>query len=324
MRKTLWNQARFYDTIQNMKQCPFFGVCGGCKYDFASDDYRTKKLAALPKIPTSDSPIWIPHGLRRRADFCFAGGRFGFFESGTKNIVQITHCPNVVDEINAILPKLAALPWSGSGACLVTMCDNGIDVAINSNVPYVTPEFRRAIENLGAIRVTWNGTTIMRSDDPVVTFANHRMPYPSGAFLQPSILGADTMRDLVVKHTVGYTRIADLFCGLGNFTFATNADGFDVVGTGVKRDLFKRPLTVGMLDTYDCVIMDPPRAGADAQCRELARSNVKRVIYISCNPNTFVRDMQTLNRGGYKLQTLIPLDQFTGASHWELFSVFDK
>ena len=92
----------------------------------------------------------------------------------------------------------------------------------------------------------------------------------------------------------------------------------------MKRDLFKKPLTVGMLNTYDCVIMDPPRAGADAQCRELIKSDVMRVVYVSCNPQTFRRDMETLTRGGYKLKTLVPVDQFVGSTHWEIFSVFEK
>lgn len=307
-----------------MKRCPFFGVCGGCKYDFASDDYHSQKLAVLPKFDKMSEPIWLPHGVRRRADFCFSGRRFGFFETGTKNIVSITHCPNLVAEINQILPQISGLPWSGSGSCLVTLCENGIDISITSNIPYISSEFRRLVSGIGAIRVTWNGLTIHQTSVPIVRFGGHSVPYPSGAFLQPSIIGADTMRNLVIEYSQDFLHIADLFCGLGNFTFATNADGFDVVGTGIKRDLFKNPLTSRILNRYDCVIMDPPRAGADAQCRELVRSDVNRIIYISCNPNTYIRDMNILISGGYTLRTLIPLDQFTGSFHWELFSVFDK
>jgi 23S rRNA (uracil1939-C5)-methyltransferase len=132
------------------------------------------------------------------------------------------------------------------------------------------------------------------------------------------------LRELVVSRCDGAGRIADLFCGLGNFTFALNADGFDIVGTGMKRDLFKKPLTVGMLNNYDCVVMDPPRAGAMTQCCELVRSNVPRIIYVSCNPQTFMRDMEILIRGGYKNTELIPVDQFAGSQHWELFGVFEK
>ena len=79
-----------------------------------------------------------------------------------------------------------------------------------------------------------------------------------------------------------------------------------------------------MLKNYDTVVMDPPRAGADAQCRELVKSDVGRIIYVSCNPSTFMRDAKTLTRGGYKMTELIPVDQFVGSAHWELFAVFDK
>ncbi len=307
-----------------MTRCPFFGKCGGCKFDFTATDYKSKKSALLDKLPVSGGAVWTPAGTRRRGDFCFAGGRFGFYESGTKNIVPILHCPNMCDEINAILPAVATLPWGGAGACLITACDNGIDIAITSDVLYFSGEFRAAASRIGAIRVTWNNQTVFQSATPMVTFGTRTVEYPSNAFLQPTMHSADIMRDMVVRAAAGYKRVADLFCGLGNFTFALNADGFDVVGTGVKRDLFKSPLTPGMLSGYDCVVMDPPRAGADAQSRVLATSNVRRIIYVSCNPITWRRDCATLTGGGYKLTTLTPVDQFVGASHWELFSVFDK
>ena len=306
------------------KTCPFFGKCGGCKFDFTATDYRQQKSRELARIPTTGDAIWIDAGARRRADFAFAGGDFGFYEHGTKNIIPVRHCPNVVDEINNILPMLAALPWGGAGACLVTQCDNGIDIAITSSVPYFTPEFRDAAMTLPAIRITWNDKVIKQTEQPTVTFSGVTVPYPSGAFLQPSVAGADALRELVVSRASGARRVADLFCGLGNFTFALNADGFDIVGTGTKRDLFSHPLTVGMLKNYDTVVMDPPRAGADAQCRELVKSDVGRIIYVSCNPSTFMRDAKMLTRGGYKMTELIPVDQFVGSAHWELFAVFDK
>ncbi|MDW2994985.1 MAG: hypothetical protein R8N24_03090 [Alphaproteobacteria bacterium] len=307
-----------------MKQCPWFGKCGGCKYDFTADNYRESKLTELPKVKITDAPIWIPHGVRRRADFCFAAGMFGFFEAKTKNIIPVTNCPNLMPQINKILPDLAALPWSGAGSCLVTLCENGIDIAINSNVSFVTSEFRTAVHQLPVLRVTWNGKVIMQSEIPMVSFGDKSVEYPSGAFLQPSVVSADEMRDLVLRYTDGYTRVADLFCGLGNFTFATNADGFDIVGTGQKRDLFRQPLTVKMLNNYDCVIMDPPRAGANAQCKQLARSDVLRIIYISCNPASFISDAKILANAGFEIKVSIPIDQFSGSAHWELFTVLDK
>ena len=307
------------------KTCPLFGKCGGCKFDFTAADYHEQKLRTLPSgLRFTSAPVWIRPGVRRRADFAFASGVFGFYESSTRNLVPVNTCPNLVDEINQIIPQLSAMPWCGAGGCLVTLCDNGIDIAITSNVPYFTPEFKDAAAKLPAIRVTWNERTVAQTAQPVVSFGDTRVPYPAGAFLQPSVPGADALRELVTSRASGATRVADLFCGLGNFTFALGADGFDIVGTGVRRDLFRNPLTPGMLARYDCVVMDPPRAGAMAMCRELARCDVARVIYVSCNPHTFVRDCEILTRGGYHMTELIPVDQFAGSHHWELFSVFDK
>ena len=309
-----------------MKTCPFFGKCGGCKFDFAAADYRDRKSALLHSLPTTAAPVWVPAGPRRRADFCFAAGHFGMYAALSKDVIPVRECPNLLPEINAVLPDIAALPWGGAGAgsCLITACENGMDVAITSNVPYCTSEFRTAVARLPLIRVTWNGRTVMERAVPVVTFDDMTVPYPSGAFLQPGRVGADELRRMVAAAASGARRCADLFCGLGNFTYALNADGFDIVGCGVTRDLFKNPLTLGMLKQYDCVVMDPPRAGAMAQSKILALSDVRRVIYVSCNPATFRRDAEILTHGGYKMTTLVPVDQFVGSAHWELFSVFEK
>lgn len=307
-----------------MKTCPFFGICGGCRYDFTAPDYRDKKLDLIHNWELSFEPFWTDAGARRRADFAFADGRFGFFVGGHKDIVQITHCQNLVSEINRVLPKIAVLPFDGAGAALVTACENGIDLAVTSNVPYFSREFKTAAAGAGCIRVTWNGAVVCQTDTPRMRFGDVVVDYPAGAFLQPTADSERAMRTFVMKNATGAKHIADLFCGIGNFTYALDADGFDIMGIGVKRDLFKNPLTAKMLNNYDLVVMDPPRAGADAQCKELARSNVRRVIYVSCNPNTLRRDTEILMRAGFTVRDIAVFDQFVGSPHWELAVVFER
>jgi len=307
-----------------MKTCPFFGVCGGCKYDFASPDYREQKLKLLADWNVTDNVFWTPIGHRRRADFCFGDGKFGFFERGTKNIVPISNCPNLVPEINAVLPELARFPWNGTGSALVTLCENGLDLAINSDVPYFSREFKLAAEKSRFIRVSWNGTIVHMVATPTVRFGDRIVDYPIGAFLQPTRTSESAMRDFVTKHAAGARHVADLFCGIGNFTFALGADGFDIVGPWVTRDLFKKPLTAKALNNYDVVVLDPPRAGAESQCREIAHSNVAKVIYVSCNPTTLRRDATTLMGAGYKVTDIMAFDQFVASPHWEIAAVFEK
>lgn len=305
-----------------MKTCPYLEKCGGCKFDFTADNYRACKLQCLPKTLSCSEPIWIQYGSRRRADFCFENGKFGFYQSGTKNIIEIDKCINLCDEINDILPVLKRLPLVGSGSMLVTLCDNGLDINITSDTPYFSNELKIQLLKLDVLRVTWNSNLVFQRKQPIVKFGNDIVDYIPGGFLQPSVAGADILRQLIIQESAGYNNIADLFCGLGNFTLCLNADGFDVIGNGNKRDLFKNPLRVQQLKKYDCVVLDPPRAGAMAQIRELAKSDVKKIIYISCNPQTFKTDAAILTKANYICKTIIPVDQFCGSAHWELFTVF--
>lgn len=307
-----------------MNKCPFFGICGGCKYNFMAPDYHAQKLDEIRNIPITGDPIWIPAYSRRRAEFAFADGKFGFLMHRSKTIVPITQCPLLAPEINEILPRLADLPWGGNGTCLVTSCDNGIDVYVVSPVPYFSTIFKKSAESIGAIRIMWNDKVVAQSGDPIVSFDNHRAEYTSGAFLQPTRQSEKILRDMVISAVGDLRPVADLFCGLGNFTFALNAAGFDINGIGIKRDLFANPLNVKSLNQFACVVMDPPRAGAMAQCGQIAKSNVKKIIYISCNPQTWMRDAKILTNGGYTNTENIPIDQFVGSSHWELFSIFEK
>ena len=90
------------------------------------------------------------------------------------------------------------------------------------------------------------------------------------------------------------------------------------------RDLAKRPMLAQELDRYDGVVLDPPRAGAAPQARELAKSMVPVIAYVSCNPQSFARDARALVDGGYRLERVMPLDQFLWTPHVELAAKFRR
>jgi len=71
-------------------------------------------------------------------------------------------------------------------------------------------------------------------------------------------------------------------------------------------------------------VLDPPRAGAKAQAEMLAKSRVATIVMVSCNPATAARDARTLIDGGYKLETVTPIDQFVYSAHLELVAVFRR
>ena len=170
---------------------------------------------------------------------------------------------------------------------------------------------------------------------------------PPGAFLQATPQAEAAMAAFVADSAAGATRIADLFCGVGTFTFRlaeiAQVHAADVAPEAIRalsaalaaapglhgvtaeaRDLVRRPVIDEELKKTDVAVFDPPRAGAFEQTAELARSSVARVIGVSCNPATFARDARSLIDAGFTLDRVLPVDQFLWSPHIELVGVFSR
>lgn len=78
------------------------------------------------------------------------------------------------------------------------------------------------------------------------------------------------------------------------------------------------------LKAFDAVVFDPPRQGAEAQAQQLAASKVPLVVGVSCDPVTFARDAALLAAGGYRLESVTPIDQFLYSAHVEMVGVFRR
>ena len=204
-----------------------------------------------------------------------------------------------------------------------------------------------AAASLDLARLSNHGEVLVEARAPVLRMGRAALAMPPGAFLQATEAGEATLARLVTAGVAGAKRIADLFCGVGTFALrlgetaavtavdseraavsalvraAAGAAGLRQPATEI-RDLFKRPLSAAELAGFDAVVFDPPRAGAAAQAAEIARSAVPRVVAVSCDPGTFARDAATLVRGGYTVDSIVPVDQFRYAAHVELVAVFTR
>jgi 23S rRNA (uracil1939-C5)-methyltransferase len=91
-----------------------------------------------------------------------------------------------------------------------------------------------------------------------------------------------------------------------------------------KRDLFKIPLTVLELNRFGAAVLDPPRAGAEAQVKLLAASKIPHIAYVSCDPSSFARDAAILVKAGFRMGDVTPVDQFLYSDHIELIAGFSR
>ena len=301
--------------------------------------------------------ITSPAQSRRRATFAARrskkGALAGFYGRGSDTIIEITECMLVVPELMAGLAAARELALVGASrkaalAVTVTQSAEGLDVSVRQGKPLDAPlrqELAQHCQRLGLARLTWEGEVIAMRAPPHQVFGPARVVPPPGAFLQATADGEAALVGAVAEVVGSAAKVIDLFAGCGTFALplARHAEVWAVEGDrdmidaldqgwrqakGLKmlrsdaRDLFRRPLLPDELNTADAVVLDPPRAGAEAQVAELASSTVPRIAYVSCNPATFARDALALVGAGYVLDWVQVVDQFRWSSHIELVAAF--
>lgn len=342
-KKTILSNSYFKQGRFFMTTCPSFQQCGGCLYqhlpfeEYITNKQNFVKTAFLNQgIDCKIEPIIsIPFGTRRRATFAFQKGKIGFNALKSHQIISLNACPALIKPLSDFLPKLQELikQFKGSGEIAVLNTPFGIDMHIKrSGVGELTLNQR---EILAEFSLKNNVARLLYNKEPIVQ--QIQLPFPADAFLQPSAEGEETLVNLVLTHLGNAKKIADLFCGSGTFTKPIYQKGISVQGydiasdslkalgnIGFERDLFRNPLLPNELELFDTVVIDPPRAGAKEQCRQLAQSQIQRILMISCNPNTASRDIKDLINGGYKLEKVVPVDQFVYTNHIEIFCILTK
>lgn len=341
--------------------CRHFPECGGCQLQHVDDEaYRTflgdRVTGALAQhgIATEvRAPHLSPPRSRRRATLraLKAGGRvvIGFNAEKSNRIIDMAECHILRPELFALvapLRKLLAILLAPKRTAEIhlTLADQGPDLLLKG----VKAEGFAAAQGLvdfaeenGLARLALDeglGPEVRWEPQPAtVTLSGRPVPLPVGAFLQATADGEAALVDAVRDALDGAGIVADLFAGVGTFALALPGKIYaaeasrDAVaalkraGPAIQaehRDLYRRPLMASELDRLDGLVLDPPRAGAEAQVAEIARSSVPRIAYVSCNPATFARDAELLVAGGYRLSWVRPVGQFRWSTHIELAASF--
>lgn len=250
-----------------------------------------------------------------------------------------------------------------SGDVWLCEAQNGIDVVLEYDAPLELSHRMELFEQAQAMpdiirlshrrRNTDTAEPVIEKAKPFIKIGNYNVYIPAGTFLQPSAEGQSALTGLVEKYLGGTEgRIADLFCGVGTFSYVlasniknkiTAVDSSAELLSGFResvnanripnveikaKNLFKYPLDTAELKDFAAVVLDPPRAGAAAQVRQLAAMaedvRPEKIIMVSCNPHTFVNDAECLMSGGYELREAAMVDQFVYSNHSELVALFTK
>ncbi len=323
--------------------CPNFDRCGGCLYlNLDLNDYINKKKnfilnSFMHEGITLDLEdfILIPFGSRRRATFAFKRGIIGFNAQKSHQIAPLQSCPALIPELNQVLSSLPNFlkELNKSGDIFVQKTKFGLDMHIKTGKESPSLNERMLLAEFASTSAV---TRLYYNNEPILE--KSPSPLPVDLFLQPSKEGEETLINLVLSNIKSEDKnIIDLFSGAGTFTTPLLLKGLKVKGydsasesilalkeNGIKRDLFRNPLIASEFDGIDLVIMDPPRAGAKEQTKELAKSSVKKIIMISCNPISAARDSKILIEKGWHLSKAVGVDQFIYTNHTEIMCIFSK
>lgn len=288
--------------------CKHYTECGGCnlqhldygfykswKLNLANNAFENSGFAGL-NIDFAD----FPDHSRRVVKVHNKNSKIGFYKQSSNEIIEINSCKTItkvlMDKINHLRNK--------------------------------------SIKN----------KDIFLSDYDHVEYGKYKVKY-DGSFVQASDLTNKIVSDYISPKLDSKMLLADLFAGSAAYTlylhnlvqqvhaFEGNEKTKPKIDTLIKenqiinigyylRDLFKNPLDSKLLSKYNAIIINPPYNGAEPQFIELAKSNVKDIYVVSCNLESFSRDISYLNKSGYKIHKAILLDQFKYTNHIEIFAHF--
>jgi 23S rRNA (uracil1939-C5)-methyltransferase len=336
--------------------CPHFTLCGGCTLQHLAPalyaDFKRGRVDTPLRRVGIDTPL-SPHidargDGRRRATLHTRDRAAGFMAHRSHALRDLDTCPILVPAL-ARAPAVARAAQALVGDCDVslTATDTGVDVQVR-------PERRANPRSLAALgpqfdlaRIALGDELAWQSRAPLVRMGKATVQLPIGSFLQATAAAEAALSELVLAATARAQHVLDLFCGVGPFALrlaerskvtaadsdrnaiaalagaVRNTQGLKPV-TALTRDLFRNPFAAAELKPFDAVVLDPPRAGAEAQVRELAPSTARTLAYVSCDPMTFARDARILIDAGYRLERATPVDQFAWSTHVEIVGVFKR
>ena len=301
------------------------------------------------------------HGVGRRrvtlhVRFPDRAMHVGFMAPRSHRIVEIAFCPITEPALKDRAPAIARVigeHLKGPRKPLdiqITATQTGFDVDVRGHGPMKDADRLSLIDladRLDLSRLSIHGDVIVERRPPAILMGRTSVVPPPGSFLQATKLGEDVLAGLVTEACAKAKRVADLFAGAGPFSLRLaeksevhavefDKDSMTALDKAVRatpglrrvsteaRDLFRRPLLTPELNAFDAVVLDPPRAGAEAQVTQLATSKVPLVVSVSCDAATFARDAAILMSGGYRLERVIPVDQFKHSPHLEVVGILRR
>lgn len=326
--------------------CPFYNLCGGCDLQNLcyeeSLNYKCEKVRNIfSRIPLDINPIVIENpkhrNYRNKIELQVKNRKVGFYEAKSNNIIEINECLITSNCLNKVIPFISK--WNIKDGKVTLRCNKNEEVLIiidtkdnpNINVDVIKKEVK-------LVGIVVNRKTVYGENFLFERINNILYKYSFDSFFQINPYVAEKLFNIISENTHKFESILDLFCGVGTLTLTAAKKNNEVVGIEVVPNAVINAINNGKINNLENVkfvlnnvedavgkltqdfstwIIDPPRSGIDKTTLNVIRSKLpKKIIYVSCDPQTMARDIGDL-KDKYEIDKFYILDMFSYTYHIE-------
>ncbi|MBE6140200.1 MAG: class I SAM-dependent RNA methyltransferase [Firmicutes bacterium] len=331
--------------------CPYFSKCGGCNYlnTFYENTLEIKKNKIkniMNKINLNIEPIIIKNNndlyYRNKISLKIKNKKIGFYENKSNNLIEINYCYIVEPIINKAIELIKK--WDLNNA-FITIRSNYLEEVLI----IVETKENIIIDNLiidDFIKgIIINDKCVYKDDYFIEKINDLKFKVSYNSFFQINRYINSLLFSLINDFINQKDVVLDLYCGVGSLSLNAALKAKKVVGIEIVKNAIKNALENNNLnnvknanfilgdvqekindlnDCFDTVIIDPPRAGIDQNSKEvLLKLNPKKIIYVSCDPQTLARDL-TFFQEKYSIKQFYILDMFSYTYHVESLVLLQK
>lgn len=354
-KKKKYNVGKVINYIKLSKdridyKCPYFNKCGGCvlqsiSYD-ATINFKLNKVINLfnkynldikPEIVKNPSD----YNYRNKIKLMVIDGKIGYFETNSHTLVEINECIIASKAINKVIPLLKNFNIINGNIVIRCNLNDEILIIIESN-DKLNIDIDVLKENIKLVGIVVNNKTIY-GDNFLIECINdiyYKISYDSFFQINPYV--ASKLFNIVKENIDKTDIVLDLYCGVGTLSLnaALNANeviGVEIVPNAVLNAIYNAKINkisntkfilndaqdaVGKINKkFDKIIIDPPRSGLTKKTIDTILTIMpKKIIYVSCDPNTLIRDILLL-KDKYSIEKSYILDMFSYSYHVECICI---
>ena len=333
-------------------KCPYFLACGGCdlqtlNYDKTLEYKKNNIINIFKRINVDINPKVISnsheYNYRNKIELKIVNEKIGYFSANSYDLVPINNCLISFNCLNKVLKTINLLNIENGNITLRSNLKEEVLVIINTKDSISIDKFLKTNSNI--IGIILNNKTIYGKNIINETIDAYSFQYSYNSFFQINPYITKELFSIINSNIDKNDKVLDLYCGVGTLSIvaakkAKEVLGIEIVPNAIKDATVNAILNkinnitfitsdvIRKLDTinknYNTIIVDPPRDGLDTKLIDkIIENKPQKIIYVSCNSQTLVRDLKTL-LNDYSLKDIYLLDMFSYTYHSELVCILQK